>query len=397
MPGAPQPNETFCLICGTLGGVDFIGNIGLFVPLGLALRAAGLSARSAIALGALLSLGIESLQWVFIPGRDASLGDLVANTVGTAVGVVVVGWWRTLVEPAPQEARRLAEGGTFILLCLALVGAWSLRPAPIDLRYFSQWQPVRHGYSPFGGRVVGLRIQGRPRVPAEAIDPYYEPASVARGLLEVEATVVPGDVPRGTALVARLANPLGQAFELAQRGDALLYRSRRNSARVALRTPVFALEGAFPSQASSELRTLCASTEARSVTLCSREGGGATRSLTIPVTLGMAWQALSPLEVRLPWLLGAGAALLLAMAFFPITYWIMMARLTWSVPWVISLGVALLWAIPRLEGISPGGTWELLGTALGVAVAMAVSLRPSSTLQSSGALLPTLDASPQRQ
>src|SRR5512138_3613126 len=67
----------YCVFCGTLGGVDFALNTALFVPLGLGLRRLTGSWRLSLVTGALITLLIESLQWRFIPGRDASLGDLI--------------------------------------------------------------------------------------------------------------------------------------------------------------------------------------------------------------------------------------------------------------------------------------------------------------------------------
>ena len=72
----------FCLACGDGGGADFVLNIALFLPLGAALAAAGLRARTVVLLGLALSAGVELLQFSVIPGRDATVGDVVANTAG---------------------------------------------------------------------------------------------------------------------------------------------------------------------------------------------------------------------------------------------------------------------------------------------------------------------------
>ena len=78
----------FALVEGDEGPAEIIQNILLFVPLGLALALGNTRTLRNIAAGALLSLAVEfTQQW--IPGRDPSVGDLVFNTVGTAVGVLL--------------------------------------------------------------------------------------------------------------------------------------------------------------------------------------------------------------------------------------------------------------------------------------------------------------------
>src|SRR5918998_1555401 len=77
---ASQITPLWCLVCGDYGGVDVINNILLFIPFAFGLRLLGLRSQLVVAAGALLSLGIELLQWWVIPGRDASLSDLLTNT-----------------------------------------------------------------------------------------------------------------------------------------------------------------------------------------------------------------------------------------------------------------------------------------------------------------------------
>ena len=71
--------------------LEFLANIALFVPLGLCLAGGWPSLRSsgAIAAGMLISVLIEMVQ-LGIPSRYATLSDVVANTAGTAVGVLAV-------------------------------------------------------------------------------------------------------------------------------------------------------------------------------------------------------------------------------------------------------------------------------------------------------------------
>ncbi len=78
--------------------VEFAANVMLFVPLGF-LVAALLGRRRAwvaIIVGALASIAIECVQWLMLPERYPSAGDVLANTIGAGIGAavlaVVVSW-----------------------------------------------------------------------------------------------------------------------------------------------------------------------------------------------------------------------------------------------------------------------------------------------------------------
>jgi VanZ family protein len=83
---------------------DAIGNIALYVPLGILLhtvlrRRFGrriLGAFATVLGGAALSAGVEWLQ-AYSPARVSSLIDLVANVLGTAVGVAIASAFGSLV------------------------------------------------------------------------------------------------------------------------------------------------------------------------------------------------------------------------------------------------------------------------------------------------------------
>jgi VanZ family protein len=70
---------------------ELLANIVLFVPFGLLV---GLLTRfrpwTVVALGLATSGGIELAQLLFLPDRVADVRDLVANTLGTAVGVGIL-------------------------------------------------------------------------------------------------------------------------------------------------------------------------------------------------------------------------------------------------------------------------------------------------------------------
>ncbi|MEZ0446846.1 VanZ family protein [Cellulomonas sp. ICMP 17802] len=75
----------------TYSVTEFVANIVLFVPFGVLV---GLLTRlrpwAVVALGLATSAAIELAQLLFLPDRVADVRDLVANTLGTAVGVAVL-------------------------------------------------------------------------------------------------------------------------------------------------------------------------------------------------------------------------------------------------------------------------------------------------------------------
>jgi glycopeptide antibiotics resistance protein len=95
--------------------VDVVGNVVLFVPLGLAVagtlgRQASLLSRLLVPVlfAAVLSTGIEVLQLI-VPGRATDVDDVLFNSLGAAIGgllLILVHWRRDrgvrVTEPAAE-------------------------------------------------------------------------------------------------------------------------------------------------------------------------------------------------------------------------------------------------------------------------------------------------------
>lgn len=102
------------------GTVEWLANVALFVPAGLLL---GLTLRRSVrwwgvAIGAVASAAIETVQALFLPERVATLADVAANTLGSAIGVAVVvgGAWAwpataTRLNRAPPGVAAHRVGG----------------------------------------------------------------------------------------------------------------------------------------------------------------------------------------------------------------------------------------------------------------------------------------------
>ena len=176
-----------CVICGEEGALDFILNILFFSPLGAGLFLAGVAPGFAVAAGGALSLLVETIQYFVLVGRDASLGDLLANTLGTALGVAVArAVWSTHAPPVPAVAQRWLAGALALGYAGLALGGWSLEPSASSS---GQWR-ARTAYPapdaiPFRGTIdqflVGA-VEVRP-------GPVDDPATLRAALLEPVRTV----------------------------------------------------------------------------------------------------------------------------------------------------------------------------------------------------------------
>lgn len=88
----------------TYSRVEFLANVAMFVPIGVffvLLFGRRLWALS-VAVGVVLTLLIEGAQ-LFIPGRVSDVRDLIANSLGTVIGVLVA---LAITAPAAKRLRR---------------------------------------------------------------------------------------------------------------------------------------------------------------------------------------------------------------------------------------------------------------------------------------------------
>ena len=70
------------------GRVEFVANVAVFVPVFLLLVLVRPRTRWAdcVAYGFAASMAVEVLQALFLSGRSATMSDVVANTLGAAIG-----------------------------------------------------------------------------------------------------------------------------------------------------------------------------------------------------------------------------------------------------------------------------------------------------------------------
>jgi len=91
--GEPAAQEGSIAPDGLIRGLtaDDLGNVALFVPFGVLFPAVFPRwRRRTLAAGALLSAAIELAQRAFLPWRVSTLRDVASNSVGVAVGLVLL-------------------------------------------------------------------------------------------------------------------------------------------------------------------------------------------------------------------------------------------------------------------------------------------------------------------
>jgi hypothetical protein len=87
------------------GWVEFAANVALFVPVGLLVTLVTRRLWLGVVLALVLSAGAELVQEL-LPGRTASLRDVLANTLGAAIGAAVAA---IAVRAARSRAARREE------------------------------------------------------------------------------------------------------------------------------------------------------------------------------------------------------------------------------------------------------------------------------------------------
>ena len=374
--GVAQP--AWCIVCGPLGGVDFSLNIVLFVPFGLGLMWMTSQWRRSALIGAITTLCIESFQWRLIPGRDASLGDILANSMGTVIGAWLAVAGLRWLNATRMNARKLAAFASLLTIGAVYVSAWLLLPAQTSDQQWVQWTPRRRALDLFQGRLLAVSLNGIETRPGEILDARRTLVTDTRAL-SVRARVS-GPVPstRRQAIVVRIANEGEEGFALGQWREAVVFRTHLVAARLKLRPLLTRLDRAFLSSATgtngeSSHFTIEAASSPRAMVIKRESSPGGTKMVTLRRTIGLAWALFLPWDIALGpswWPVNAGwlAVLILPVSFFNIRAARKLADEPASIVswWPTVIAVGSLAALPALKGLSTLGPGEWAGVALGI-------------------------------
>lgn len=380
--------DFWCLRCGdSLDPVEAALNVLLFVPLGLALRRAGVRAGPALAAVLSATVAIEALQYFLIVGRDGSLRDCLSNTVGGLAAYAV----RAEGGVAPRTFRRLAWAATAIWIAHAAAAVLLFRPDTTSYRYFGQVAPRLGQFDAFEGAVAGSMVNGV-ALPDGLMSPELE-ASVRAGGDSIRLAALVGPAPATRRVAPILAVVDGGANEiaiLAQMGTSVVFEARVVAHRFGLYSPAVVLPNALGAAARRPRASPIVLVGARRgpalhAAATYANGERASETLTLSPSLGWAlwWPMVFPGATTVRWMTVAWLVLPMAL----IAFWSAAGRPTpgraadgvalrmrASVRAMLPIVIAMLGshlAVPFLLRAVPGGwmDWFLLaaGAALGVA------------------------------
>lgn len=148
---------TLALASGDTAAAELIQNLLLFLPLGLTLAAGGLRWRPVLLAGVALSCTVEFLQQ-WIPGRDPSVGDIVANGLSAALGGALVWTAPRWLDPPAYRAAWLSLGAAAVAATVWLGTGWLLQPAFPHTVYYDRWTPDIPKRPNYKGAVVAATL-----------------------------------------------------------------------------------------------------------------------------------------------------------------------------------------------------------------------------------------------
>jgi VanZ family protein len=386
-PPPEFPFEHLCLVCGDLGGVDSVLNVLLFIPLGVGLALAGVRPWRAMLAGAALSIAIELSQLTIVPGRDAAVGDVMTNTLGTLLGAMLVRHAMTLARPSGRAAARLAAGAGLVLALITSGSAWALAPSLPEGEWWAQWRPDHAAYDPYAGELLSFTAAGIALPRADRIpDSRALRVAFAHDSFVVRLGVTPPPAMQpGLLAIARIAHPHAEAAFVGTTGDALLYRSRTRADDAGFRSPLLALPHAVRAAADAAGTREARITAERVDGIVRLEWADATGVASRTVRLGPAlgWALVLPRSWPIgPWGTLAGAFWLAALA-LPLGYWGAFAArgarrplgATIIIAWTVVAIVAGELLAPLALGMPMASPAELCASMVGVALGAMLGAR----------------------
>jgi VanZ family protein len=372
----------WCVLCGDLYAIDFLLNIALFVPLGVALRLAGCPRVRAQALACATTLAVESLQIAVLPGRDASLGDLLTNSAGAALGIALAERGRALLLPTPEQSRRLVLLASALWLLLWSFSGWALQLALPPARWFAMVPPRDVYLVDFPGSVGSATANGVRLGNAEIAEAGDLRRSFAGQGIALEANGALGAPAPAflTGLASIFTENQKEVLVLGQHHQDLVFRLRLRAADLGMRSPTLRLDDLLAGPAGAEFHAQARF--ARGQLWIEGIAGSRNGSARLALGPSLGWSLLLPFEYTFgpeaPW----WTALWIAASLLPCGYWVRRAggatpRRRWLAPPLLAVALGLL-AVPLALGLPSVERSEWVAAAYGL---LAGSLLGSASLR----------------
>ena len=294
--GPIPPGWSFYLTTGDAALAELIANLILFIPLGVALTLAGVKPMRVITAGAVLSFTVEFLQQ-WIPGRDPSLGDIVANTNSTAFGVLLVVAAPIWLFAPPRRSAWQALGTAIVALLVWYGTAAMVRQSFPPLPYSVVLTPHFQHADQYNGKVVDVRP----------------------GNARLDITAIAGPAPPGSSspLIAFIGQHDERVLVLAVDHTDLSLRYFMPAVRATLEQPDLRLRGALRGVAPGD--TFTAATWHDSTDICLRVN--TTQRCGLGYTIGDGWKLIYYPASWAPWQLALINTLWLAGCVTGVGFW----------------------------------------------------------------------------
>jgi len=341
-----------CFWCGHFALADAILNLLLFLPIGflLALRHGASPIRTWAGLTA-LAVAIEVAQ-LFLPGRFATLSDVLMNSAGAAAGIGLARLWRRGLALRGPESGGLTILAGAVAACVTVGSTLLLSTSLPESMWFGQWTPDLGHYEQYGGEVLDARVGELP-TPGRRLD---DAPAVRAGLKYGDPLVVSfvaGPPTIGLAPVFSIYDGMErEILVLGARDHDLVFRLRRRASDWRLRSP----EALYPGIAPADGDTALVRLVVRDRSTCLEIPDGECTPLATPgrgwsLLLGAAPGPEAEHVADIAWL---------GFLFFPIGYWLRRRRLAVL---GLAIGLAGLVGASLLGGSMSGIDW--LATGLG--------------------------------
>lgn len=350
--GEEMHTWSFYLTAGDDALAGLLQNLILFIPLGVSLTLAGVRPYRVVAIGGLLSFAVEFAQQ-YIPGRDPSLGDIVCNTISTALGVLLVVaapiWLWTSPRRAVWQARVTA-----VVAVLVFYGTGAmLRQIFPPLPYHMVLRPDLAYTGLYQGKVLSATPKER-SLEVRAVFPNHPPG-------------------RWSPLVAVLDRTDERVLLISVDGHDLTVRYDMPALHWTLEQPDLRLRGGLKSIAPGD--TFTASSRAAdwyvATNYCLRVN--TTEQCHLGYTLGDGWKLIYYPEGRPPWTLTTISVLWMAGLVIGVGFWAARARGGGLLG--MGLVIAALVFVPIMTGLKPTTVYEWIGALGGIAVGWWLGLR----------------------